>query len=215
MNLIRKASELIRLHRRTLRLQLALLYAGAFVALGAILLGISGLLVRSGSTSISGSSSSQNALIGPHFNVGPALVFAGTVLVAVAPGWLIAGRVVLNPRLTVRDLVFGSYFYFGLMLAAALGLAYRRSLLTALDRRFFREAFNQEQLLRQLIEDIKGRDSIRDISRLVCDKLEEALHPVRVFVFYRRERREDVLRLPLNCRDDHRPQRLRPPPHAQ
>ena len=35
MNLIRKALAAIRLHWRTLRLQLALLYAGVFVALGA------------------------------------------------------------------------------------------------------------------------------------------------------------------------------------
>ncbi len=100
MNLIRKASAAIRLHWRTLRLQLALLYAGVFVALGAALLAVSGLLVRSGSVSVSGSSSSQNALIGRHFNVGPALVFAGTVLVALALGWLIAGRF-LRPLRTI------------------------------------------------------------------------------------------------------------------
>src|SRR6266566_2165966 len=100
MNLIRKASAAIRLHWRTLRLQLALLYAGAFVALGAALLAISGLLVRSGSVSVSGSSSSQNAFTGRHFDVGPALVFAGTVLVALALGWLIAGRF-LRPLRTI------------------------------------------------------------------------------------------------------------------
>ena len=100
MNLIRKASAAIRLHWRTLRLQLALLYAGAFVALAAALLAVSGLLVRSGSVSVSGSSSSQNAFIGRHFDVGPALVFAGTVLVALALGWLIAGRF-LRPLRTI------------------------------------------------------------------------------------------------------------------
>jgi signal transduction histidine kinase len=107
MQAIRKASAVIRLHWRTLRLQLALLYAGAFVALGVALLGVSGLLVRSGSTSISGSSSSQNAFIGRHFNVGPALVFAGTVLVALALGWLIAGRFLRPLRsitATARDI---------------------------------------------------------------------------------------------------------------
>jgi signal transduction histidine kinase len=100
MHLIRKAFTVIRLHWRTLRLQLALLYAGAFVALGAALLAVSGLLVRSGSVSVTGSSTSQNALNGRHFNVGPALVFAGTVLVAVALGWLIAGRF-LRPLRTI------------------------------------------------------------------------------------------------------------------
>ena len=100
MNLIRKAFTAIRLHWRTLRLQLALLYAGAFVVLGAALLAVSGLLVRSGSVSVTGSSTSQNAFIGRHFNVGPALVFLGTVVVAVALGWLIAGRF-LRPLRTI------------------------------------------------------------------------------------------------------------------
>lgn len=100
MHLLSKAASAIRLRWRTLRLQLALLYAGAFVALGAALLAVSGLLVRSGSVSVTGSSTSQNALNGRHFNVGPALVFLGTVVVAVALGWLIAGRF-LRPLRTI------------------------------------------------------------------------------------------------------------------
>jgi signal transduction histidine kinase len=107
MNLIRKALTAVRLHWRTLRLQLALLYAGAFVALGAALLAVSGLLVRSGSVSVTGGSSSQNAFVGRHFNVGPALVFLATVMVAVALGWLIAGRFLRPLRritATARDI---------------------------------------------------------------------------------------------------------------
>jgi len=80
MHLIRNAFGAIRLHWRTLRLQLALLYGGVFVALGAALLAVSGLLVRSGSVSVTGSNGSQNALTGRQLDVGPALVFAGTVL---------------------------------------------------------------------------------------------------------------------------------------
>ena len=100
MHLIRNAFGAIRLHWRTLRLQLALLYGGVFVALGAALLAVSGLLVRSGSVSVTGSSSSQNALTGRQFDVGAALVLAGTVLVALALGWLIAGRF-LRPLRTI------------------------------------------------------------------------------------------------------------------
>ena len=100
MHLIRNAFGAIRLHWRTLRLQLALLYGGVFVALGAALLAVSGLLVRSGSVSVTGSNGSQNALTGRQLDVGPALVFAGTVLVALALGWLIAGRF-LRPLRTI------------------------------------------------------------------------------------------------------------------
>jgi signal transduction histidine kinase len=66
----------------------------------AALLAVSGLLVRSGSVSVTGSNGSQNALTGRQLDVGPALVFAGTVLVALALGWLIAGRF-LRPLRTI------------------------------------------------------------------------------------------------------------------
>ena len=103
MNLLSKAAAAVRLHWRTIRLQLALLYAGVFVALGAALLGVSGLLVRTGSASGapgSGSGSAQTAFNGRQFDVGPALVFLATVLIALALGWLIAGRF-LRPLRTI------------------------------------------------------------------------------------------------------------------
>jgi hypothetical protein len=104
---------------------------------------------------------------------------------------LLAGRALLNPQMTVRGLLFGSYFYLVAAAAAAAGLAFRHTLLTAVDRHFFREAYNQEQILRTLIEEIKDRDSISEISRLVSEKLDAALHPQRILVFYRREARGD------------------------
>ena len=103
MNLLRKAVAAIRLNWRTLRTQLALLYAGAFVALGAAVLGVlavAGLLVRSGSTNVQGGTSSQNFLAGRQFRVGPALVFGAAVLIALVIGWLIAGRF-LRPLRTI------------------------------------------------------------------------------------------------------------------
>src|ERR1022692_1391125 len=103
MHLLSKAAAAVRLHWRTIRLQLALLYAGVFVALGAALLGVSGLLVRTGSASGapgSGSGSAQPAFNGRQFDVGPALVFLATVLIALALGWLIAGRF-LRPLRTI------------------------------------------------------------------------------------------------------------------
>ena len=87
MNLLGKTVAAIRLNWRTLRTQLALLYAGAFVALGAAVLGVlavAGLLVRSGSTSVQGVTSSQNFFTGRQFRVGPALVFGAAVLIALA-----------------------------------------------------------------------------------------------------------------------------------
>jgi signal transduction histidine kinase len=88
-----RLASLPRLVRRsTLRTQLALLYAGVFVVLGGGLLAVSGLLVGSSSTSISGAHNSQSLLTGHQFNIGPALLFAAAVLAALALGWFIAGR---------------------------------------------------------------------------------------------------------------------------
>ena len=116
-------------------------------------------------------------------------LFARRVLQAAVflPVVVLAARAILNPGLSVRDLLFGSYFYVGVMGVAAVGLAYRRPLLAALDRRFFREAYNQEQILRTLIEEIREHDSIGEISRLVSSQVEAAFHPSCVLVFYRRQ----------------------------
>ena len=85
---------------RALRTQLALLHAAVFVVLAAAPLAVSGLLIGSSSVSISGVRSSQSVLAGREFNLGPALVFAAAVLVALALGWLTAGRS-LRPLRTI------------------------------------------------------------------------------------------------------------------
>jgi len=101
---VRGPGPVLRLLRRsTLRTQLAVLYAGAFVVLGAGLLAVSGLLVGRSSMSITGVRSSQGIFAGRHFpyiQPGPAAAFAGAVLVALALGWFIAGRF-LRPLRTI------------------------------------------------------------------------------------------------------------------
>jgi signal transduction histidine kinase len=100
-NLIRTALAAARTHWRSLRLQLALLYGGAFVALGLALLAVSGLLVRSASHSVNGgSSTSRNFFSGRAIDPRPALVLLAALVVAVALGWLIAGRF-LRPLRTI------------------------------------------------------------------------------------------------------------------
>jgi signal transduction histidine kinase len=91
--------------RSTLRTQLAVLYAGAFVVLGGGLLAVSGLLVGRSSMSASGVRSSQSLFAGrqfPYIQLAPAAAFAGAVLVALALGWLIAGRF-LRPLRTITS----------------------------------------------------------------------------------------------------------------
>jgi signal transduction histidine kinase len=101
MNPIRKALGAVRTHWRSLRLRLALLYGGAFVALVGAVLAVSGLLVRSASQSVNGGpGTSHNFFSGHQFEWSPALVFLAAVLVAVVVGWLIAGRF-LRPLRTI------------------------------------------------------------------------------------------------------------------
>jgi signal transduction histidine kinase len=101
MTVIRKAFAAVRTHGRSLRLQLALLYGGAFVALGLALLAVSGLLVRSGSQSLNGGGGTSRNFFSGH-DLRPTLVLlaAAVAVVAVALGWLIAGRF-LRPLRTI------------------------------------------------------------------------------------------------------------------
>ncbi|MGH3232874.1 MAG: sensor histidine kinase [Streptosporangiaceae bacterium] len=102
------------LRQRTLRMQLALLYAGVFAALGVALLAALGValgvaLVRRGSSAAragaTGLAGAQPVADGRHLDLSPAALglaaaFGVTVLVALALGWLIAGRL-LRPLRTI------------------------------------------------------------------------------------------------------------------
>ncbi|MGJ5813271.1 protein kinase domain-containing protein [Paludibaculum fermentans] len=137
----------------------------------------------------------QHRLLDIHLAIRRSIqyLFAKRVLQAAIslPVVLILAHAAWDPRLTVRDLFFGSHVSLALMAVAILGLLYRRPLLLAVDRRFFREAHSQEKILRSLVEEIGHHDSIGDVSKLVSVKVEEALHPLRVLVFCRSERRGD------------------------
>ena len=95
--------------------------------------------------------------------------------------------VISNPEKTVGELLFGrSAYVYGLLLASGgLSLRYRQRLTEWLDRRFFREAYDQERILVALIESVKSSNSLREISRLVCDQVALALHPVVIYLYYR------------------------------
>ena len=67
----------------------------------------------------------------------------------------------------------------------------RKPWLEALDRKFFREAYDQEQILLELIESVKESSSLREISALVSTEIGNSLHPVSTYVFYREPNRPD------------------------
>jgi len=90
-----------RLRRPPLRVQLTVLYAGLFAVLVAAVLGVSGLLVRQGSTNVSGATSARNALSGRHLDVGPLVVAVIAGIVGLGLAWWIAGRF-LRPLRTMN-----------------------------------------------------------------------------------------------------------------
>jgi hypothetical protein len=105
--------------------------------------------------------------------------------VLVLPLAILVGSVLLNPQRTVAQILFQHPLHLVLVAAAALSLRFRGSLALGIDRRFFREAYDQEQVLLSLVDDIRARDSLTDLSRLVSDRLGATLHPERLYLVYR------------------------------
>ena len=99
--------------------------------------------------------------------------------------------ILANPDRTLSDILFRNslYFYVTLMIAAAIIFLFRKRLNDWIDRKFFREQYNQETILRGLIEEVNKHDSLPEMSRLVSQKVESALHPKRLYLFYRDEER--------------------------
>ena len=95
---------------------------------------------------------------------------------------------------TVTELLFRNsiYSYLLLITAAVVILVFHRRLRNWIDRRFFREAYNQERILLQLIENVKRCDSIAEMSKCVSEQIDQAFHPECVCLFYREEHTRDL-----------------------
>lgn len=92
---------------------------------------------------------------------------------------------VVDRHRTIAELAAEESGYLYWTAAAALALAFRRPIQSWLDRRFFREELDREQMLLGLVDDLGRVDSIARLSELVCAKLELALHPRAIHLWYR------------------------------
>jgi succinate dehydrogenase hydrophobic anchor subunit len=92
-----------------------------------------------------------------------------------------------HPERSISETVSRSPMYFNVaaLAAAAAAMKYRRQVRTWVDRRFFREAYSQEQILRELIERVAETPSLAEISRIVSLQVDAALHPRSIHVYYR------------------------------
>ncbi|MDQ3254350.1 MAG: protein kinase [Acidobacteriota bacterium] len=100
--------------------------------------------------------------------------------------------IIANPNRTLPEILFQNSIYFYLLLIAAFSLMFRRRLSEWVDRKFFREAYSQERILRALVENLKPLDSLQEMSKQVSQQVERALHPARIYLFHREEERRDL-----------------------
>jgi hypothetical protein len=102
--------------------------------------------------------------------------------------------IIANRHRPLDEILFRNSFYFYLLAAAAIaiGLVFRKRLGDAVDRKFFREQYNQDQVLRKLIDEVRRADSVNDLSRLVSQRVDAALHPQRLYLFYREFEHRDL-----------------------
>lgn len=102
--------------------------------------------------------------------------------------------ILYNPYRTLVEIVFRNsvYFYLLLIATAAFSLLFRKRLSEWVDHKFFREHYRQEKILRELTENVKKLDSIHDVSKQVSHQVEQALHPERIYLFYRKEEKRDL-----------------------
>jgi hypothetical protein len=103
----------------------------------------------------------------------------------------LAYSIAANPQLTFAEVFLSNSVYLYLLIATAVSFAFRNQLRAWVDRRFFREAYNREQVLVRLIEEIKTADSMSEVARLVSSEVDRALHPTGFFVCLRDSERRD------------------------
>jgi len=95
---------------------------------------------------------------------------------------------------TVSAILFqtSARWYLLLAIAVAAGNRYRRQLSTIIDKRFFRDAYNQEGILTALADYIKQLDSVEEIAALLSVEISKALHPRWITVLYRQTRQSEL-----------------------
>ena len=85
----------------------------------------------------------------------------------------------------IGQLLWTNSVYLYLIGAAIVSLRFRSQLTRWLDRRFFREAYDRQRILVELIDNVEKLESASSVSKLVSHELEAVFHPQCLFVWYR------------------------------
>src|SRR5262249_18501830 len=106
---------------------------------------------------------------------------------------LLVLSILSNPNRAVAEILpqGSGWINIALVGAMAIALQSRQKLQASLDRRFFREAYEQEQVLTHLIDEVRQRESLADVATLVSARVDSVLHPSSLHIFYRAQERSD------------------------
>jgi eukaryotic-like serine/threonine-protein kinase len=102
----------------------------------------------------------------------------------------IAGVVVIDLVLHGRTPLFTILrsrgpIYAGVALVAGAALLRRKTLLAAIDRRFFRDKYDAQQLFHDIVNQIRVAESLEQVSPMVADRIADALHTTYCAVILR------------------------------
>jgi hypothetical protein len=98
-------------------------------------------------------------------------------LVPVLGAVLLADVFLHGDQPLIAILAMRGWVYVAVGSLALLAHARRQRWLDALDRRFFRERYDAQRLLREVVEDIRKAGSLRETASHVTARVEAALHP--------------------------------------
>ena len=86
---------------------------------------------------------------------------------------------------TIAELVTGTTSYLYWILALGLSLKFRSALVRWLDRKFFHEQYDREQVVLSLVDDLAKFDSVREMTGFAFQQLERSLHPKSMYLWWR------------------------------
>src|SRR5262249_58496137 len=67
------------------------------------------------------------------------------------------------------------------------GLLHRHVIAPAIDRRFFRQAYNAQQVLADLGSALRSMTDVQEMASLACTRIQDALHTENVRIFFRED----------------------------
>lgn len=108
-------------------------------------------------------------------------------LIIFAPALIVLMHIIREPNQSIYDLVFRSSwsFYLLVMGTAAFSLRYRRQLTKWLDRRFFRDALQEEEAWLGFAEALTAANSEEEVANSVARQMEMAFHAQGIHVLLR------------------------------